>query len=97
MTRFNEHPGRANEGADSDGANVANAKKSPDGQGDAQLQAMLDGVAAGKDELESTRFPAPEVFECEQFGSKARYLVQKLNPDVPLSTFLQGLYKAVVA
>lgn len=45
---------------------------------------------------EEERFPAPETFECEQYSSKARYLVQKLNPDVPLSEFLQGLYKAVV-
>ena len=34
---------------------------------------------------------------CDRYGSKARYLVQKLNPDVPLSTFLQGLYKAIVS
>ena len=47
--------------------------------------------------LEADRFPAPEVIECEQYGSKARYLTQKLNPDVPLTTFLQGLYKAIVA
>ena len=46
---------------------------------------------------ERERFPAPETFECEQYSSKARYLVQKLNPDVPLSEFLQGLYKAIVA
>ena len=31
------------------------------------------------------------------FAFKARYLVQKLNPDVPLTTFLQGLYEAIVA
>ena len=33
---------------------------------------------------------------CEQYSSKARYLTQKLNPDVPLATFLQGLYQAIV-
>lgn len=43
------------------------------------------------------RFATRQVFECEQHGSKARYLVQKLNPDVPLHTFLQGLYRAIVA
>ena len=47
--------------------------------------------------LVAQRFPVPEVFECEQYASKARYLVQKLNPDVPLNTFLQGLYQAVVS
>jgi len=49
------------------------------------------------EQREATRFPAPEVFECDQYSSKARYLVQKLNPDVPLAEFLQGLYKAIVA
>ena len=54
-------------------------------------------LQAGKDKEAAERFPAPETFECEQYASKARYLVQKLNPDVPLSTFLQGLYKAIVS
>ena len=47
--------------------------------------------------LEADRFPAPEVIECEQYGSKARYLTQKLHSDVPLDEFLRGLYKAVVS
>ena len=47
--------------------------------------------------LHEKRFPAPEHFECDQYGSKARYLTQKLNPDVPLSSFMQGLYKATVS
>merc|ERR1712083_377935 len=57
-------------------------------------------VSSAKDDaalLEAGRFPAPEGFECEQYGSKARYLTQKLNPDVPLSEFLQSLYKATVS
>jgi protein transport protein SEC23 len=64
---------------------------------DPELEAI---VASGRKDLEAlaaARFPAPEVFECDQYGSKARYLVQKLNPDVPLVEFLQGLYKAIVA
>ena len=79
------------------GASVANWRRSPELQDDAMLQELLRAGRADLDRLESERFPAPEVFECEQYGSKARYLVQKLNPDVPLSTFLQGLYKAIVA
>ena len=43
------------------------------------------------------RFPAPEVFECEQYGSKARYLTQKLHSDVPIEEFLRGLYQKVVS
>ena len=61
------------------------------------LTALEDAAHADVDQRERTRFPAPEVFECDQYGSKARYVVQKLNPDVPLSTFLQGLYKAIVS
>ena len=60
------------------------------------MHRLVSAAQADRDLLETGRFPAPEVFECEQYGSKARYLTQKLNPDVPLSEFLQGLYKAIV-
>ena len=64
---------------------------------DPELKQLQDAAHADLEKASSTRFPAPEIFECEQYASKARYLVQKLNPDVPLTAFLQGLYKAVVA
>ena len=79
------------------GAGVANLKRAPGAASDPSLQAMLDAIERDRSALEDERFPSPEVFECEQYGSKARYLVQKLNPDVPLATFLEGLYKAIVA
>ena len=79
------------------GANIANMRRSPDGQADGQLAALDESATRERDKLASERFPAPEVFECEQYSSKARYLVQKLNPDVPFLAFLQGLYKAVVS
>ena len=61
------------------------------------VKAMFDAAKADMEALEQERFPAPEVFECEQYGSKARYLTQKLHSDVPLDEFLRGLYKAVVS
>jgi len=63
----------------------------------ASLKQLESAARQCVDTLEAERFPAPVVYECEQYASKARYLVQKLNPDVPLMTFLQGLYKAIVA
>lgn len=64
---------------------------------DPSLKQLESAARQCVDALEAERFPAPVVYECEQYASKARYLVQKLNPDVPLMTFLQGLYKAIVA
>jgi len=64
---------------------------------DPSLKQLESAARQCVDTLEAERFPAPVVYECEQYASKARYLVQKLNPDVPLMTFLQGLYKAIVA
>lgn len=76
------------------GANIAQLRRSPTAS--AELSAFLESAQGDVAALEEARFPAPEVFECDQYGSKARYLVQKLNPDVPLATFLQGLYQAIV-
>eukprot|EP00964_Phaeocystis_antarctica_P054720 scaffold32195_cov65-Phaeocystis_antarctica.AAC.6 len=58
---------------------------------------MYAQARADMAKLEAERFPAPEVIECEQYGSKARYLTQKLHSDVPLDELLRGLYKAVVS
>ena len=60
------------------------------------VKAMFDAAKADMEALEQERFPAPEVFECEQYGSKARYLTQKLHSDVPLEDFLRALYERVV-
>eukprot|EP00966_Prymnesium_polylepis_P167908 3881823-Prymnesium_polylepis.1 len=79
------------------GANLANARRSSEGDAYASAGALEEAARAERDELADARFPAPEVLECDQYSSKARYLVQKLNPDVPFLAFLQGLYKAVVS
>jgi len=79
------------------GANLAAMRRSADASHNADLQQLEAVARAELERLESERFPAPEVFECDQYASKARYLVQKLNPDVPFLTFLEGLYKAVVS
>ena len=63
----------------------------------AEVKALFAAARADMAKLEAERFPAPEVIECEQYGSKARYLTQKLHSDVPLDEFLRGLYKAVVS
>ena len=78
-------------GATPSGGAPAGAASDPD------LEAIVESGRKDLEALSAARFPAPEVFECDQYGSKARYLVQKLNPDVPLLEFLQGLYKAIVA
>ena len=67
------------------------------GPGNAALSALEEAAHSDLEARELQRFPAPETFECDQYSSKARYVVQKLNPDVPLSTFLAGLYKAIVS
>ena len=65
--------------------------------GSAEMDGLIQAARDTRAELDERRFPAAELFECEQYASKARYVVQKLNPDVPLVAFLQGLYKAIVA
>ena len=72
-------------------------RRSEDAASNSELQQLESTSHAELEKRSNERFPAPEVFECEQYASKARYLVQKLNPDVPFTTFLQGLYKAVVS
>ena len=67
------------------------------GPANAALSALEEAAHSDLEARELQRFPAPETFECDQYSSKARYVVQKLNPDVPLSTFLAGLYKAIVS
>ena len=67
------------------------------GKPPAEVKQMFAQARADMARLEADRFPAPEVIECEQYGSKARYLTQKLHSDVPLDEFLRGLYKAVVS
>jgi protein transport protein SEC23 len=79
------------------GFNLANAQRAADGEGVKQIDSVLEAARAQRDKLAEGRFPAPLVYECEQYGSKARYLTQKLNPDVPMNTFLAGLYQAIVA
>ena len=79
------------------GATISHLRRSPDAAINPELKALEDVAHAELEELQSERFPAPEVFECEQYASKARYLVQKLNPDVPFNTFLGGLYQAIVS
>jgi protein transport protein SEC23 len=61
-----------------------------------EVEMLTRRVRADAEALGANRFPAPALIECEQGSSKARYLTQKVNPDVPLSTFLQGLYRAIV-
>lgn len=61
-----------------------------------EVEQLLRRVTSDAEALGANRFPAPMFIECEQGSSKARYLTQKVNPDVPLSTFLQGLYRAIV-
>ena len=61
-----------------------------------ELAALVGSVDAEVARLDSGRFPAPERILCDQHGSKARYLTQKLHQDVPLPKFLQGLYSAIV-
>ena len=73
-------------------AQAEKSKTPPEG-----VKAMFAQARADMAKLEADRFPAPEVIECEQYGSKARYLTQKLHSDVPLDEFLRGLYKAVVS
>ena len=79
------------------GANIGNMRRSAEYAAEPALTRLLEEAHADVAGLARERFPAPEVMECEQYGSKARYVVQKLNPDVPLTTFLQGLYQAIVA
>ena len=79
------------------GANIGQMRRSEDAASNSELQQLESTSHAELEKRSNERFPAPEVFECEQYASKARYLVQKLNPDVPFTTFLQGLYKAVVS
>jgi len=79
------------------GATVAAWRRSPQSGDHPEIGAQVEAALTDQARLAAERFPAPETFECDQYGSKARYLVQKLNPDVPLSTFLQGLYKAIVS
>ena len=62
----------------------------------AQAEELCERARADAAALGAERFPAPTLIECEQGSSKARYLTQKVNPDVPLNTFLQGLYRAIV-
>ena len=69
---------------------------SPASSSASELQKLVEGARGDADAQQRRRFPAPQFFECEQYGSKARYLTQKLSPDVPLSVFLEGLYKAIV-
>jgi len=78
------------------GATIGAWKRSAEMQANPELNNLLESSRRDLDTLAAGRFPAPETFECEQYGSKARYLVQKLNPDVPMVEFLQGLYKAIV-
>ncbi|KAL3893865.1 MAG: hypothetical protein SGPRY_013972 [Prymnesium sp.] len=78
------------------GAHVAAWQRSQDFKPGTDVHKLVSAAQQDLKRHEEERFPAPETFECEQYSSKARYLVQKLNPDVPLSEFLQGLYKAVV-
>ena len=79
------------------GSQIGQLRRNPETANEPALTQLETTARADMAEIASKRFPAPEVFECEQFQSKARYLVQKLNPDVTLTTFLQGLYKAIVA
>ena len=79
------------------GSNVAQWKRSDELASNPELTSLLKAASDDLASASEARFPSPEVFECEQYGSKARYLVQKLNPDVPMLEFLQGLYKAIVA
>ena len=77
------------------GANLAQLRRGA--TADPELEKLEKAAHDDVERLEGERFPCPEVFECDQYGSKARYLVQKLNPDVPFTTFLQGLYTKVVS
>ena len=80
------------------GANLAQQRRAAGGaNADPELDKLEKAAHDDVARLEGERFPSPEVFECDQYGSKARYLVQKLNPDVPFTTFLQGLYTKVVS
>jgi len=78
------------------GGALALAARSPGSPPAEEVQQLTDAVAAEAAALGAARFPAPLLIECEQGSSKARYLAQKVNPDVPLSAFLQGLYRAIV-
>ena len=73
-------------------AEAEKGKSAPPG-----VAALFKAARADLAKLEAERFPAPEVFECEQYGSKARYLTQKLHSDVPIEEFLRGLYQKVVS
>jgi len=79
------------------GAGIASWLRSPEQASNEGLQKLLAAAKEDAAQLEKDRFPAPEMIECDQFTSKARYVTQKLNPDVPLTEFLQGLYRAAVA
>jgi len=78
------------------GSSIATWLRSRDDDSTVEVRRMVQACQDDMKKLQQDRFPAPEEFECEQYSSKARYLTQKLSPDVPLSTFLQGLYKAAV-
>lgn len=77
------------------GAALALAARSPGSPAAAEVEQLARRVRSDAEALGAERFPAPTLIECDQGSSKARYLAQKVNPDVPLSTFLQGLYRAI--
>ena len=79
------------------GAHVAEQRRVCGSTASNALRQLETASEADLERLADSRFPAPETFVCDQYSSKARYVVQKLNPDVPFMAFLQGLYKAIVS
>ena len=45
-------------------------RRGPDAAANQGLSALVDASHADLDKAQSSRFPAPEVFECEQYASK---------------------------